>query len=192
MMHLVIYALSSSLSLSMRIPTIAGSFPGKVQTVFFVTAILYFGHDLFIPMFYGLFIAIVLYPLCRKLESRGWPRSLAISVGLILVILLFVALCVLLVFQVNMLRADLPALIAKIKPAIPQFQQWINRTFGVPTPLQDRWWLDAVNDFRHNIGRMAQAALSATATGVFMILLVPIYAVLFSTAGLHLFVFLAV
>ena len=30
--------------------------------------LLYFGKTLFIPLFYGLFIAIVLYPICRWLE----------------------------------------------------------------------------------------------------------------------------
>lgn len=150
-----------------------------LQIILFTSLILYFGSGLLIPMFYGLLIAIVLYPMCRSLEQRGWPRSLAITAGLSIVILLFAALCALFIFQVNMLREDLPALAGRIKPAVPEFQEWLHNKFGIPVSAQDRWWADSVAQFGHNIGSMAQSILSSAASSVFRILLVPVYAVLF-------------
>ena len=41
-----------------------------------VLVLLYAGRTLFVPMFYGLFIAIILYPLCRWLENKGFKISI--------------------------------------------------------------------------------------------------------------------
>ena len=81
------------------------AFSGRTVEWLLVAAIsvllLYYGRTLFIPMFYGLFIAVVLYPVCRRLESRGFPKSLAITTGLLIVFLIFVVLIWLLIAQFN-------------------------------------------------------------------------------------------
>ena len=43
-----------------------------LQLILFTAMILYFGRILFVPMCYGLLIAIVLYPGCKWLERHGW------------------------------------------------------------------------------------------------------------------------
>src|SRR6185295_17679801 len=101
-----------------------GSFV-KYLVVFTLGAvILYFGRTLFVPMSYGLLIAIVLYPVCKWLENHGWPRSLAITAGLAIVLILFGALVVLLIMQFNAFRQDLPELTARLEPTLLQLRQW--------------------------------------------------------------------
>ena len=149
-----------------------------LQFTFFLLAILYFGKSLFIPLCYGLLIAIVLYPVCRWLEQRGWPRSVAITVGLLIVALLFAALVTLLVIQVHVFWKDLPALQAKLKPALLELQLWI-ASLGISTPAQDQWWQQTLQQAGSNAGSVVKGTLSAGLDGMVMLFLVPVYAALF-------------
>lgn len=150
-----------------------------VQIIFFSAAILYFGSGLFIPMLYGLLIAIVLYPICQWLERRRWPRSLAVAVGLLIVIILFLALVLLLVMQVNAFRKDLPELIARLKPSLLQLQVWLESSFGISLPAQDNWWRNTVQSFGNDAGSIAKNVVAATGSTFFTLFLVPVYAALF-------------
>lgn len=154
------------------------SFGRLLQGTVFLLAILYFGRTLLIPMCYGLLIAIVLYPVCRWLEQRGWPRSLAITIGLLIVVLLFAALVMLLIIQLHVFWKDFPALLARLKPALLQFQTWV-ASFGVSTPAQDQWWQQALQQAGNNMGSFIKGTLTAGMGGVVTLFLVPVYAALF-------------
>lgn len=150
-----------------------------IQLVVFTAVILYFGRSLFIPISYSLFIALVLYPACKWLEQRRWPRSLAITAGLFIVIILFGILVSLLFIQINALRHDIPQLLQKVKPSLNELQQWIASGFNVSIAAQNEWWQQLVHNFGNGTGSMLQATISATAGGLFTLFLVPVYASLF-------------
>jgi predicted PurR-regulated permease PerM len=141
--------------------------------------LLYFGKTLFVPMFYGLLIAIVLYPVCKWLEKRKWPRSLAITASLMIVIALFAALIMLFILQVNAFRSDLPGLMEKISPALLQLQLWLEHSFNIPVASQDEWWQNASKNMGSSAGGMITNMLSATAAMFFTLFLVPVYTALF-------------
>ena len=150
-----------------------------LQIIFFLSAILYFGSDLLIPVLYGLFIAIVLYPVCKKLEQHHWPKSLSITAGLLIVIAAFILLCLLFFFQLNLLRKDIPAISHKIQPAIDQLQQWITVNIGIPGSTLEQWWSKVRESLGDNIGRITQLTLSAAVNSIVYLLLIPVYVVLF-------------
>lgn len=150
-----------------------------LQTIVFGAAILYFGRSLLIPVFYGLLIAIVLYPVCRWLEARGWPRSLAITLGLLIVAVLFAALVGLLVMEIKAFRNDLPDLLVKVKPSLGQLQQWIESGLGISTASQTEWWQRTTADLGSHAGNIVQTTLSAMAGTLVTIFLVPVYTALF-------------
>lgn len=149
-----------------------------LQVVVCLLVILYFGRTLFIPMCYGLLIAIVLYPVCKRLEQYGWPRSLAITAGLLIVVVLFAALLTLLVVQFNIFKQDLPELLNKLKPALLQFQDWI-ASFGISTPAQNQWWQQTLERAGSNVGSIVSKTLSAGMNSFVTLFLVPVYAALF-------------
>ena len=151
----------------------------SLQLIFFAAILLYFGRTLFVPLCYGLLIAIVLYPVCRWLEHRGWPRSLSITAGLLVVVLLFVVLVSLLIVQLNTFREDLPELLAKIKPSIEQLQQWVASRFGITIAAQEQWWQQTTQNVGNNAGSIAQTTISAISGALFTLFLVPVYAALF-------------
>jgi len=141
--------------------------------------VLYFGRTLFIPMFYGLFIAIVLYPLCRWLEQHHFPKSIAISIGLLVVILLFGTLVLLLVLQFNSFREDIPALLAKVAPTITELQKWLEGNFHLSVATQNAWWLHTTEKLSDNTANLLAGTFNKTVSGLFMLFIIPVFAALF-------------
>jgi predicted PurR-regulated permease PerM len=155
------------------------SFLKHLQITVFMAVILYFGRSVLVPVCYGLLIALVLYPVCKWLEKRHWPRSVAIAAGLSIVIILFGILVSALMLQVNVLREDIPQLLGKVKPSLSELQQWIETGFGVSIAAQNEWWQHVIQNISNSTGNIVQSTISATVGGLVMLFLIPVYATLF-------------
>lgn len=140
---------------------------------------LFFGRTLFIPMFYGFFIAIVMYPVCKRLEVYGLSKSIAIMLALSIVVVLFTSLLLLLYWQVGLFRQDLPALILKLKPMFLQFQEWLSDSFSITPVMQAEWIHNMVMNSSGAIGTLLQSTATATAGTFLSLFLIPIFAALF-------------
>ena len=96
--------------------------PGYLQAAFFSAIILYLGKTLFIPLFFGLLIAIVMHPVCKWLEMHGIKKIMAITVCLLIVSILFAGLAGLLLLKLNIFGKDAPVIFQNAKTAILQQQ----------------------------------------------------------------------
>jgi len=141
--------------------------------------ILYFGKSLFIPLSYALFVAIVLYPVCKWLEQHKWPRSLAITAGLLIITILFAALVGLLVVEINALRAEWPELMQRLRPSLAALQEWLQHHFNIALSSQEEWWNTITRQLSDNSGGIMRSTLSTTSSLLFMLFLVPVFAALF-------------
>jgi len=141
--------------------------------------ILYAGKTLFIPLCYGLFIAVVLYPVCRWLEQHHWPKSIAIAFSLLLVAILFVGLLWLLVLQVNSFGKDLQELKAKVTPSLNGLQQWLAGNFDISIAAQNEWLAGIAKKMTDNSGGFLAGTFNKTTAGLFTLFIVPVFAALF-------------
>jgi len=163
-----------SLTSNKRIPVVQ-----YLQLIVFGGIILYLGRVLLIPMSYGLLIAIVLYPLCKKLESKGWPRSLAIAACLLVVIILFALLVTLLMMEIDQLVGDLPELATRMKPALLSLQQWIENNLGINIGQQRDWLINSMRNFGGNGPSLIRETLSQTSGTLFVLFMAPVFSSLF-------------
>jgi len=141
--------------------------------------LLYFGQTLFIPLFYGLFIAIVLYPVCRWLEKHGFSKSMAVTTGLLIVVLVFSLLVWLLVLQFNTFRQDLPELKAKLLPTLTDLQNWLAANLNITIASQNEWWQKTSENISGNSSGMVAGIVNKTASGLFTLFIIPVFAALF-------------
>jgi len=144
-----------------------------------IALILFWGKSLFIPMCYGLFIAIVMYPVCKWLETKNLSKGLAIGISLTIVLTLFIALLVLLFWQIVLFREDLPGLYLKVKPILFEFQNWLNNTFSITTPMQSEWLHNLFTTSYGRLSDLLQVTFRAAADTLFMLFLTPIFSALF-------------
>ena len=156
-----------------------GNVTAYMAAVILIALLLYFGQTLFVPMFYGLFIAIVLYPVCRWLEKHGFSRTMAIATGLFIVLLLFTVLLWLLALQFNAFLNDLPELRTKLQPALANLQQWLEKNGSISIASQNEWGQDLYARLSGDTPGMISGIFNKTVSGLFTLFITPVFAALF-------------
>lgn len=151
------------------------SFIKYLQLVIFSAAILYFGKTLFVPLCFGLLIAIIMYPVCKWFEKHGWRKSLAITACLFIVAFVFGTLLAIFAWQLSTFSQDAPEILAKIKTAMHQLQAWMAEDLGITAAMQSDWG----EKLTGNISSLIKSTLQATVSTVVLLFLTPIYTALF-------------
>lgn len=151
----------------------------SILLIFIGSLLLYFGALLFVPMLFGLLIAFVVYPICSWLENHRIPKSLAITLCLSIILILFSLLVYLLGWQLQMFSEELPLLVEKIKISLMQTQRWLQQDLNVTIKMQDEWIHNSILNSSNKITSIVNNIFSATSNALFMLFLTPVYTVLF-------------
>lgn len=146
-----------------------------LQIILFTGVLLYLGRTLFVPLFFGLLIAIIMYPVSKWLEAKGLGRSVAIAICVLIVAILFSALVYLLVWQVNVFRRESGVILTKLEQTFSQLQAWIDENIGISVNLYN----NLETGINPNLGGFLRGAVQATVSTLFMLFMVPVFMVLF-------------
>ena len=153
--------------------------PKWVQTIFFVILILYFGKILFVPLLFGLLVALITFPICKKIEKLGFSRSFSIAILLTCVVVVVVALGWLLGIEINIFLKDYPLISKRLADFSPGITQWIDNSFHV-SPSDQTVWLQKLSvNLDDDITGFLKGVLNTTISTLIMLVMIPIYAALF-------------
>ncbi len=147
----------------------------SLQIIFFSVLILYWGKSLFVPILFGLLIAIIMYPIAVWLEAHKFSKTLAIAVCLAVVGILFFALVRILFWQIEIFSKDAIAIIKSLEYAMNDLQDWLFNKLNISYQLQNNW----SEKFISNIGAFFQSTVEATVSTLFLLFLTPVYTALF-------------
>lgn len=147
-----------------------------LQILFFSVLILYLGQSLFIPLSFSLLIALILYPFCKTLEKKKWPKGLAIALSMALVFLLFFSIFCLLIWQLNYLKNDIPLLVEKIEESS---QVWLKEQFDIDFNFDTHWLKDIAANSGNGLGAFIQALFKNIGHFLFSLFMIPVFTVLF-------------
>lgn len=150
-----------------------------LQIGLMISVLLYLTRVISIPMTFGLLTAIVLYPLCRWLEQRRWPRSVAITACLVVVFVIGAALVGVMIWQVAELRQELPHLSDKADKMLLQLQHWLTATFGLTVDMQIAWLRQTAGNVSTRLGSVLLGTVNATASLFFNLVIIPLFTALF-------------
>jgi predicted PurR-regulated permease PerM len=139
--------------------------------------LLHLGRAVFVPLAYSVLLAFVLYPLVKVLENLRLPRSVAIGIALTTVLALFVALLVLLAWQVRTFMADWPALSGNTGAGIEELRTWLLDTFGIGRATQDLW-LGRITAGLGDTGPVLGAMVDGLFGAAFNAVIIPIFTAL--------------
>jgi predicted PurR-regulated permease PerM len=146
--------------------------------IFFISAILYFGQTLFVPLSFGVLIGCVLYPICDWLERHKFSRMGAILVSITVLTLIFSSLVFLLVSQLIGFFQEWPELKLKLTDATDEISSWLSGTLSIDREKQLQWLDKTLNESGASAMSIISKVLSASAVGAVFFILIPIYAVL--------------
>lgn len=149
-----------------------------------VLAIMYFGKVLFIPLFFAVLISFIIYPVCKWLEKKGMPRSLAIGISLFISLLPIAGVVYILILQVSEISQNWTFISAKLH----QLTGFINLpdVQSMNTGQKKEWLKDV---FLENSSRVYSGALSSM-TVLVQLAIIPFYVALILYHRNRLLVFL--
>ncbi len=110
-----------------------------ISAAFFLFTGLFYLRDFIVPILYGLVLAMLFVPLCRRLEKRGIHRGIAIGLCLLLFIVVVSAVGILLYFQLVDLSKDFPLFRDKAWRKFKELQLVVDHLFHVSAQDQNGW-----------------------------------------------------
>jgi predicted PurR-regulated permease PerM len=152
--------------------------------------ILYAGRTLFIPLSMGLFVAFILYPLCKWFEKKGMSKTVAITVAITLFLLLFSLVMWLLVKQILGFTDTWPLLREKLNVTFYNFGNYLEANWNISPAAQLEWRKQFLENASSFIIGMIRVTIARSAVSLVMIFLVPIYAFLLLLYRQRLMLFL--
>jgi predicted PurR-regulated permease PerM len=129
----------------------------------------------FIPLTIAFLIALLLYPICKKLEKWRVPRALATVISILLVVVVLGLIIFFISNQIVNFSRDAPMFAEKVSEYADRLQVYVEKEFGVNSEIQIRYIRDALNEAASFGGRFLSTTASAT-TGILAgAALLPIY-----------------
>jgi predicted PurR-regulated permease PerM len=139
---------------------------GLILTVYMLLAL----EDILVPFAFAILIAILLNPLCTRLQ-RGMPKVLAIIITLLIAIIVLGCIFYLLTTQVAQFGEALPALKLKFEALIDGVENYILLHYGVSTDKQVAFIKQALDSSQALVGKTIGTVLGT----ISVIVIIPVY-----------------
>ncbi len=149
-----------------------------LQYVFFVSAILYFGRTLFVPLSFAVLISCFLYPVCVWLEKHKLKRMGAVLTSIFALTILFSFVVYLMISQLKGFFNEWPELQSKLLNSLEEVSHWLASNFNFEKEKQLAWLNNFLNESGGNAMSIVTKTVSASAVGAVLFILIPIYSVL--------------
>lgn len=128
-----------------------------------------------LPIAFSALLAVLLLPICRRLELWGLPRALAIVVCLLLVIILLSGLFYLFGTQLVQFRDEIPLFQQKLAEYFDQIQQMLSSKFGFQPMSKDQVIDQSLDTLKERAGGWLGTTLNTTTSVLSVATLIPIY-----------------
>ena len=136
---------------------------------------IYFLKGIVLPLLFGVIFAILLNPVEKFLERRGFSRIIAISLTVLFAIVLMAGIIFFIYIQTSLFSKQIPEFKVKLMHSVNLFQQWLKSSCGISYHKQVDWF----NQGLENGGTIFLDLLTATSTFLLMSMVIPVYIFLF-------------
>ncbi|QEC67833.1 AI-2E family transporter [Panacibacter ginsenosidivorans] len=165
----------------------------KITCILLLLSILFFtlfaAQGIILPLGFSFLIAVLLFPLEKKMARIGLPRVICILLSLVIATVVLTALIMFISYQMSSFIDDLPAIKKNLTGFFSNAQEWVDHTFHVSKQQQNQVITDAQKDGMGNAKDMAGSTLGALTASLATLMLVPIYTFLFMYYRSHLIMF---
>ncbi|GAA4340031.1 AI-2E family transporter [Mucilaginibacter gynuensis] len=127
--------------------------------------------DILVPLAFAGFIAVLLNPLCTRLQNAKVPRLLSIILAMLIAIIIVLAVFYFLSTQMIQFGESLPMLKKKFAEISVELQNWVQNTFGVAIEKQTKMIQDLINSSQSMVGKTVGTVLGVLS----VIFLLPVY-----------------
>ena len=152
--------------------------------------ILYAGRTLFVPLSLGLFVAFILYPMCKWFEKKGMSKTVAITVAITLFLLLFSLVIWLLVKQILGFTDTWPLLREKLNTTFYNFGNYLESHWDISPAAQLEWRKQFFENSASFVTGIIRVIIARSVVSLVMVFLIPVYTFLLLLYRQRLMLFL--
>ncbi len=149
-----------------------------LQYTLLISALLYFGKTLFIPLSFALLISFILYPVCKLMEKKGINSSVAILISISGLVLLLTLIAYLFILQIIAFSNEWYSFREKLTETAIQMSSYISERFNLSSENQILFLKNAINNSGTHAISFLQNTLYSLSESIFYLIIIPIYSVL--------------
>lgn len=151
----------------------------RIASILLIITLLVYGmiamRSVLVPLAFSLLLAIILFPLCRRLERWGLGRIWAIIICLIVATALVSGLITFISMQIVSFAKDLPQLVGRANELLEIVQVWVEKTFNVKQSNQIPLLKNSLTEWAKTHSAFFTGTLSATTSMLGTLSLLPIF-----------------
>lgn len=155
----------------------------KITKLLFVSvlaiSLLVFMKSFLVPLTYGLLIALIVYPIFKKLVDWKIPASLSIIISVFSVIVVLGVIVFIFFLLIKAINKELPELTNLLQSSFIEAQQWIEINLGVSIAEQSMMANDMKSKLTSNIDKIISGSFSVAFSVLLNLVIIPLYAILF-------------
>jgi len=152
------------------------------QNLFFfvlAVAVLYFGKPVLVPLMLGALLAMLMAPVCQRLDNFGLSRALSSTICIVILLIAFAIIFWIILNQVNSFMEDINQIQAKAKEMLGNLQRIIEDKLSIPKKEQDVIAKEQVENGNGGNGSFAGSILNGFTSVLTTIVLMLVYTFLF-------------
>ncbi len=149
-----------------------------LQYTLLISALLYFGKTLFIPLSFSILISFILFPVCKWLEKKGIPQTIAIFISIFGVTLFLGTVIYLLFTQVIEFSNEWHILQMKLLETANQLSFFLAERFDLSSEKQMNFIKNVVSNSGIQAISLLKTTLYSLSESVFYLLIIPLYSAL--------------
>lgn len=140
--------------------------------------ILYFAKPFFIPLAIGAMLAMLLVPLCRRLERFNVPRGVAAVGCALFALVLLLGIGYLLINQVIALGNNMPLIGKKLNDMLNSAHDFISEHFQLPVDTQKAYLKNQIDGFSNLAGKYVGDIFRSILSFLVHLLIITAYTIL--------------
>ena len=143
-----------------------------------VTVVLYFGQPLLTPLFLGALFAMLMAPLCRKLDKKT-GRGLSSTICTLIVMISLLIIVGVGAWQIAVFIEDLPLIRERCTELLGSIQQFVHERFSISPEKQEKLFHSQLNTLKQSTSSFATKMLGSMASTVTTVVLSLLFTFLF-------------
>lgn len=158
--------------------TALGGFNKVLLFVVLIFLVLHYAKSFLVPVVTSALLAMLLVPVCRKLESWKFSRALAAAVAVLLTVLVVVGVIYVLIHELVVMGRDLSAIGARLSQAVEKVQSYISEHFHMPISMQQSYMQDQILSWTNAAGKQLSGLFFSILSVLGNLLIITVYTIL--------------
>jgi predicted PurR-regulated permease PerM len=144
-----------------------------------LVVVLYYGKVVLVPVVFAAFLAMLMAPICRRLDKRRWPRGLSSFLCIFILLITLLAVLGIVAAEIGSFMDQADTIQDKANKLLANFQAFIEDTFGLAPERQMSMAKEQLKGFGKTAGTLAGKFLGGLTGTIAGLLITLVFTFLF-------------